>query len=134
MREIKFRAWDTKNKEMVDDPPALDDYGGLNDVIECLMKFEIECYEEGPFILMQYTGLKDKNGTEIYEGDIIEYNYSHKGTYINCSTSENKKFTGLVEWNRGRFESGMCEIGDKGWKIEIVGNIYEDKNENPNLL
>jgi len=63
MREIKFRAWDRNNKYMA--------YQGTPD-IETLESF---IFHFGDCILMQYTGLKDKNGVEIYEGDVLQYKY-----------------------------------------------------------
>ena len=107
MREIKFRAYDTTNNEMywweiIKDEP-----------FDTLIKNEI--------ILMQYTGLKDKNGKEIFEGDIIEYE-NFDGT----------KSIGIVEFKKG----GFCLILEDGLKTtimydginEIIGNIYEDKH------
>lgn len=82
MREIKFRAWD--GKRMYYDPN--DFYLRMDG--SCFDVFEGEMDEPicGQPILMQYTGLKDKNGKEIYEGDIVKTSYhhgaiKHKGDY-----------------------------------------------------
>ena len=72
-REIKFRAWDTENQEMIK-PFTLLDFHGFDDgsvgIHDMTVNGGRELNEE--LIFLQYTGLKDKNGKEIYEGDIIE--------------------------------------------------------------
>lgn len=132
MRDIKFRCWDTENKEMLDvqELDYADSYNG-QPMIRTTMYNDYFDTEE--IILMQYTGLKDKNGKEIYEGDIVRTFALRQ--YIN----------GYVKYNndRGRFDIGwMSEIEkykNNGFVgslscmtndydcLEIIGNIYENQ-------
>lgn len=103
MREIKFRAWDIDNKFLFD---VYEIHFGNNFYIKGLGQIFSR-----NFNLMQYTGLKDKNGKEIYEGDIIEY------------FDEQIE---LVEWSKSDFWSGLGTFRIS----KVIGNIYE----NPELL
>lgn len=117
-REIKFRVWSEKNKKMLE-----------------VQKHSFKTGLSMPYgsnmeryfgMLMQYTGLKDKNGIEVYEDDIIQYSHKAVGTIL----------------RKVRMKYGMWGIEGivKGTQIpfanileseyEVVGNIYE----NPELL
>lgn len=136
MKKIKFRAWDKENEIMVFSDKKHYDYwfdiyedGLLKCLVNCSYcdSFGDEHDSWEPLDnLMQYTGLKDKNGKEIYEGDIIKYSHSIVGTII----------------REVRIKYGMWGIEGmtKGTQIpfanlieneyEVIGNIYE----NPELL
>ena len=118
MREIKFSAWDMGREEMIDNASIsfLKGWLGENgnkcfDDINCIFE-----NTEGMLIWMQYTGLKDKNGVEICEGDIIE-----NDDYIEDAHSCNNLGKTIVEFKDG------CFVGMIGEIIEVVGNIYENK-------
>jgi uncharacterized phage protein (TIGR01671 family) len=132
MREIKFRGKRVDNGEWV--------YGYLcymdNEpvIIEGCLKWvdgsELYCnafYFVIPETIGQYTGLKDKNGKEIYEGDVVLYNRN--------IDDETDKFIFEVVWAKDQY--GLREtkhkyyLWDNHWDMtEAVGNIYE----NPELL
>jgi len=128
MREIKFRAWDKIHKEMSTWPSLYDNPNLWEYILSHNEQFENWI---GDIVLMQYTGLKDKNGTEIYEGDILLFNNSHNGM--------NRKWKCVVKYRGGSF---VCEYPVDGvynhfdsWNVpkvtwEVIGNIYE----NPELL
>jgi len=116
MRQIKFRAWDKENKKM--HKVNMIDFIEGEIFVEPQPKnksrlwFE-ECKDS---ILMQYTGLKDKNGEEIYEGDIIKKEWDDE--------------IEEVTWNEGYVEPFNFSYYEDPEGGEILGNIYE----NPELL
>lgn len=124
-REIKFRIWDVENKEMLkvqelDFEPTF--YGGR---IAIRPDQYNDYFDTEDMILMQYTGLHDKNGKEIYEGDILKVYY--KGM----------SGVGYVEYDNDYCEYKIIINTDKDyfslWKsidLEKIGNIYD----NPELL
>ena len=108
MREIKFRAWDIDGKQMIP---------------WCDLKYDVtfeEVFDNEFLEVNQYTGLKDKNGVEIYEGDIVDF--------------WGRKF--LVVYNLGGFgcfglNDAWHPLGDTIYRpTTVIGNRYE----NPELL
>jgi hypothetical protein len=111
MREIKFRAWDKKDERMVKD--AINCAGSIKPNGP-LRKFDFaEMVDSKSFELMQYTGLKDKNGKEIYEGDIIK---DERGAIVEIAWTGN----GFM----GKYPHDWMIPNDR----EIIGNIYQDKD------
>ena len=116
MREIKFRAWDKKEKRWYDW-----DSGVCN--FEKDKHIDIAVFDlEDNFELMQFTGLKDKNGKEIFEGDIV------KGIW-----GKNEADVFEVFWEDTGFW-GKGKEGDYAFSdyhtLEVIGNKFE----NPELL
>ena len=124
MREIKFRAWDKNADRMLHFDTTnimmtLEGIAYLPDDIEPNGFRNIHKQVE----LMQYTGLKDKNGKEIYEGDLLHNSMDKEPFYI-------------IQWDS---RNACFELGDDGNKLskfavhefwEVIGNIYN----NPELI
>lgn len=130
MREIKFRAWDKEEKKMI---YQIDNGSKKDDKFETIaIDFEgtpfflienriedtakVRVFYKGQLELMMFTGLKDKNGKEIYEGDILS----------------NKDSIASIKWGElgGWVWGSVYLTTDIDWKFKIIGNVYE----NPELV
>lgn len=140
-RIIKFRAWDKEKKLMIEGITLSDKTDAVLDVFE----------------IMQFTGLKDKNGKEIYEGDIVMHPESvmsdmgeDKPNYLEKRIDSNFKYAGgsigerrfgkeikTVKWDNencgfypfsdSQNNCGHCGGGDIAKLVEVIGNVYENK-------
>lgn len=132
-REIKFRAWDTETKRWAF-------YSSLVITLDgsiCYKPRHSPVEDHNPqnnhIALMQYTGLKDKHGVEIYEGDLLQHRH-HKqpatiewmtdGWKIKVNTPKGPRWHECYEGQEDDYGNGRL-----GW-YEVIGNIYE----NPDLL
>lgn len=118
MREIKFRAWDKSEQEMVDWPGLVNDPDNW--------WYELMSGQNEEDVLMQYTGLKDRNGVDIYEGDIVQQVYS-MGGYMNGQPLGKPV---VVVWKNDY--SCYYPFADEGMicndNCVVVGNIYENNS------
>lgn len=129
-REIKFRAWDYLRKIMLYQGVHFSDLSFVKGEFKPVLYNSIEDnwnWYKNKTDLMEYTGLKDKNGKEVYEGDIVycESNIPH--ILINI--------TGIVKFLNGSWVISIGGLGNQdlysyGVDIEKLGNIYE----NPEIL
>lgn len=123
MRQIKFRAWDKINKEMINDIWIAPEYGwevfSDNDAM-C----ERERPKQGQIELMQCTGLKDKNDVDIYEGDLINNKYYIQGRICQIVWLSPAGCWDAVVYHYGNNRDGF-KVTDWRECVEIIGNIYE---------
>lgn len=121
MREIKFRFW-TPDKRMLDDHDGWIEDTGIN--------YALVCSKDYGYIAMQFTGIKDEKGKDIYEGDILQARYA-----------PNYKLNAFeVKWNVGsasfvcyrkhenpkvQFEQLPLCPSNSMENLEVIGNVYE---------
>jgi len=127
-REIKFRAWDVRHGKMwIHDYSKEGDYtfDKMNSVGGYYYNYGVDQIDD--FILMQYTELKDKNGVEIYEGDIIEVPHIVGVGFYTIIWEKGSLGLRMERrfWRLNAFTVGWDETA-----LKVVGNIHE----NPELL
>lgn len=127
----KFRAWDTTNKEMFKDTFSITESGQVV-VVE---QEDVMCPPDYVFVdnlvIMQSTGLKDKNGKEIFEGDVLEI--EDEGEVLGNAklTWDNEQAVFMIEAVSVDDIAPFHEIlSDESYSYRVVGNVYE----NPELL
>jgi uncharacterized phage protein (TIGR01671 family) len=122
MREIKFRAWNEKHRKWIE--PAT-----IGIVADGIMFYADGIWKLNPedgIQIMQFTGIKDKNGKEIYEGDIVI-------STLETTLGFTKVTYSMVEGKGISLARLIYAIENdlaRGEKIQVIGNIYE----NPELL
>ena len=138
MREIKFRVWNKEKKRFEDGQSAISLNGEILWYSHNGFKFNND------FIVCQFTGLKDKNGVEIYEGDIIKGDFPintwENGKIIDIFSREG--LIAKIEYGLGGYVLDFINLKKPDWidrsssslmrfvyaacYFEVIGNIYEN--------
>lgn len=144
MREIKFRAWLPNEETMLfsennidDDFMEIWDFEGVEIQVEKFREGGGEIYTTVGYerpeaqIIMQYTGLKDRNGKEIYEGDIVRTDFRGDGTHESIQVIEFYEGSFGSRNDKDHFRipalfSGRAIEGMNTNYFEVIGNIHQN--------
>lgn len=135
MREIKFRAWNKQEKIMCydDEDKSAEEWDGTTasnvEMVNSIFSGDFMSADDNlaGYEWMQYTGLKDKNGKEIYEGDIVKQHWSDsEKKNIGQVIYHDAEAMFLIDYPSG----GGSVMNHSTLSPEVIGNIHE----NPELL
>ena len=131
-----FRVWYTPNYE---EPAMIYDAEKTYDFITGNPKpIYADCFgsllDDKDFVVMQSTGLVDKNGKEIFEGDIVNVsNFPNKKDRMRTIEFYKGGFKAISIWGEDYKDKskvdifGTCPVCNENWNIEVIGNIYDNK-------
>lgn len=146
MRDIKFRAWDKKDNQMIENVCVFTHAVGTSVMVNFGHKqlpyapgdnWRADHYgnrysDDGSVIPMQYTGLKDKNDVEIYEGEILHFMEFYNGGGMEGYREAERETTDKVYWDDEAagwsIDSLPLTIPTQDDECEVIGNIYENRD------
>lgn len=125
MREIRFRIWDTDRKVMLDSQGVIfyygDFYENYRDLEDGIVLYNIE--------VMQYTGLVDKRGVRIYEGDVVSMVvFEDKAEYLGEVVFENGCFCLNISLDGTKYKVTALDWKETETIITVIGDVYQNKD------